>query len=368
LKLRAARWQIILGSWTLFGLYMAGQDLFVATRQGRTLVWQTVLVQEMVYAFLWAALTPLVIHLAQRFPLERPRRVQRAFVHLGFSVVVSILHRGAFSVLTGLYGDWVEGVPYSWERIGRNLFAFVDYGIILYWLLLLMWFGFDYYRRLKDHELKASHLQTQLVQAQLHALKMQLQPHFLFNTLNAISVLIKKDPDIARKTVGRLSDLLRMSLETGSAHEVPLLTELAFLEQYLEIEKTRFGLRLGVDVELDDSARGAYVPNLILQPMVENAIKHGVARRRGRTQVSIRAQIRDQQLLLSVRNDAASITGTKGDRLKEGVGLTNTRARLQRLYGDRSTLILTDDGNGTFVAQVVIPHHTEPLGEQTPDT
>jgi len=349
------RWRTFAGAWTLFGLYMACQDYVVEINHGRTPTWSGVLPEELIYSTCWAALTPLVLLLTRRFPVGRGLLFRRAALHLFLSAAVSLLHRTLFTFTLGVYRTLIDGQAFSWERELANLLTYVDYGILLYWLLLLIGHAVDSFRIVRENELRASHLETQLSRAQLQALRMQLQPHFLFNTLNAISVLIRKDPEVARKTVARLSELLRITLEGGASQEVPLATELEFLTRYLEIEQTRFGDRLSVSVKVDAHIREARVPGMILQPLVENAIKHGVSRRRGKSSIEIRAQRGNGTLCLSVRNDGPQIPAGEQDTMTEGVGLSNTRARLRQLYGEGSRLTIRNHSDGGVVAEIMIP-------------
>lgn len=350
---------IIVGAWTVFGLYMAFQDYYVAMSEGREASWSAVLLVELSYSMVWALLTPLVLALARRYPIDRGHWSRHVPLHLVLSVITSFVHKIVYGITLGILRSVLLNVPFSWEAQFRNLLAFVDYGILLYWMVLGLRHALDYYRMYQENALRAATLESQLAQAQLQALKMQLQPHFLFNTLNAISVLVMKNPEKARKTVGWLSDLLRLTLEQGSTHEVRLATELKFLDRYLAIEKTRFADRLTVRLKIDRDSTDAQVPALILQPLVENAIKHGVARRRGRTCIEITARRDDSKLILAVRNESQTSTHSQGGVLKEGVGLSNTRARLERLYGSLSSLRVVEDGESGVTAEVTIPYREE---------
>jgi LytS/YehU family sensor histidine kinase len=201
--------------------------------------------------------------------------------------------------------------------------------------------------------LRASQLEAQLAQAELQVLKMQLQPHFLFNTLNTIAVLIRKDPDAATEMVGRLSALLRFVLEHSGVQEVSLRTELELLDRYLQIEQTRFGERLSVRLAIDPEALDGRVPNMILQPLVENAIKHGISKRRGAGYIEVTAARINGSLRLEIRDDGENFNGDS--TVQEGVGLGNTRARLQQLYGDRYSFRLSRNGDHGTVASLEVP-------------
>jgi len=364
IRTRTKKCLIIVGGWTLFGLYMAAQYYVYRTRAGLPASWVSLLVQELSYALLWAGFTPLVLWLAGRFPIDRTRWVRSVPIHMALSIVLAVAQKMLSGLFVGLYQAG-RGTTFSWEAQFQNLLLVVDYGILLYWMILLMHYAIAYHARYQERELRTSQLETQLAHAQLQALKMQLHPHFLFNTLNAISVLIRKDPDIARRTVGRLSDLLRLTLENAGDHEVPLKTELEFLDQYLQIERTRFGDRLTVRLNVSRDLLEARVPNLILQPLVENAIKHGISTQRGPGLIEICAQRENGKLILQVRDNGPGLSKRGKTSIKEGVGLMNIRARLQQLYGAASTFDLLNGEQNGLTARVVIPFHTDP-GPEVP--
>jgi len=204
---------------------------------------------------------------------------------------------------------------------------------------------------------QAAQLQAQLADARLGALRMQLNPHFLFNTLHAVSALVERDPKGVRRMIARLSELLRTSLEGVDEQEVPLERELAFIHSYLEIMQIRFQGRLTVQSDIEPGVQHALVPNLILQPLVENAIKHGVSKLDDSGQIEINARREADRLVLSVRDNGPPLEEIKV-RADEGIGLRNTRERLSQLYGDAQQLTLRSAGSEGVVAEVTIPYHT----------
>jgi two-component system LytT family sensor kinase len=239
--------------------------------------------------------------------------------------------------------------------------------LMVYFAVVAAGFARDYFRRYQSRREEAARLQAQaaelhaqLAEARLAALRTQLDPHFLFNTLHAISTLVERDPRGVRRMIARLSELLRSSLEEGNEQEVPLEKELALLNRYLEIMQIRFQGRLEVDIRVDGAVMDALVPTLILQPLVENAVKHGVSKVAGTGMIEIRAY-RDEEdrLVLRVRDNGPGLEVGDDSPREEGVGLANTRARLEQLYGPDQSFALRPalDGVG-LIAEVMLPYHT----------
>ena len=228
--------------------------------------------------------------------------------------------------------------------------------MLTYWAILGVSLAVDYYRKYRERELRASQLETRLAEAQLQVLKMQLHLHFLFNTLHAISTLMHRDVEAAERMLTRLSDLLRHSFESVGVQEVSLKQELEFLDRYVEIEKVRFGDRLAVEISVDPELLDARVPNLILQPLVENAIRHGIASRAagGRIEIEVR---RDNGMLdLEIRDNGPGLpAGDDGSEGIGGIGLANTRARLKQLYGARHRFELSEAAGGGLAVNLTIP-------------
>jgi sensor histidine kinase YesM len=236
--------------------------------------------------------------------------------------------------------------------------------MIYYGLIVAIVHAWDYYQRYEENARRNSQLEAQLVQAQLQALKMQLHPHFLFNTLNSISALLREDVEAADAMVARLGDFLRLTLDSAGAQEVTLREELSFLECYLEIEQVRFQDRLSTRMEVDPQILDARVPNLILQPIIENAIRHGVACTAKPGRIEIRATRRNDSLLVQVKDNGPGISTSGGPRKEggEGVGLSNTRARLERLYGGAHRLELANVSEGGLLVTLEIPFETAGKG------
>ena len=218
--------------------------------------------------------------------------------------------------------------------------------------------GMYMYKRYRDREVIASQLESELARAQVQILEMQLQPHFLFNTLNSIMVLIRQEPDLASRMVARLSEFLRLTLDSAGMQEVTLRRELEFLEKYLHIERIRFGDRLQIEQHVDPGALDALVPNLILQPIVENAIRHGVSRKRGPAMIAVSAERSNGSVTLHVRDNGVGLPTRTGGGVREGIGIRNTRQRLQHLYGKEYTFILDSPPEGGVDVVLTFPFHS----------
>jgi sensor histidine kinase YesM len=220
----------------------------------------------------------------------------------------------------------------------------------------------DYHRESQEREIAAAQLQTQLAEAQLEALQRQLHPHFLFNTLNTISALMHRNVQAADEMLVRLSDLLRLTLDRIGTQQVSLKDELDFLQKYLDIERTRFGDRLQVHVDVDPDVLDAPVTNLVLQPLVENALRHGIAPKIEGGRVDVSASHVDGGLTLTVRDNGVGLSPARLNALHSGVGLSNTRSRLDNLYGDRHRFEFRSPPGGGLVVTIVIPFERAPGG------
>ena len=227
------------------------------------------------------------------------------------------------------------------------------FNLLIYWVIVTVGHALGYYRKYHERELRAAELEKRLTEAKLQALQMQLNPHFLFNTLNAISSLMHKDVEAADRMIVRLSDLLRLALERTDAQEVPLREELAFLDRYVEIEMIRFGKRLTVHKDIGPDILDALVPNLILQPLVENAIRHGIEPRAKPGRIELRARLENGMLQMQVTDNGAGLP--ENESPEEGIGLSNTRARLQQLYGDAHHFELGKAAGGGTIVSLRIP-------------
>jgi sensor histidine kinase YesM len=263
---------------------------------------------------------------------------------------------------------WYFGDEADQRRSARSTFVihytwgFVTYSLV-YWGIVGLGHAVNYYRQFRDRERRAAQLEAQLAQAHLQVLKMQLHPHFLFNTLNAISALMHKDVELADTMVARLGELLRSSLETIGTQEVPLRQELEFIRPYLEIEQARLGERMTVKMDIDPEAMDLQVPNMILQPLVENAIRHGIAPFIKPGQIEITARRNGGMLHLQVRDNGPGLSPDQQHAFKPGVGIANTRARLQQLYGADHRFEMVNGSSGGLTVTILIPAREDQNGE-----
>jgi two-component system, LytTR family, sensor kinase len=304
----------------------------------------------------WALLAPIVLWVARRFPLERGIWKRSVPVHLIAVFVLIFVH----VMLT----EWVfVSVPNSgwqgrltwWQRVTRNFIMNFDWEMMTYGAIIGFSHAASYFRQAQDRALRTLQLETRLAEAQLQALQRQLHPHFLFNTLNGISALMHRDVLAADRMLVRLSDLLRMALDRRSAQEVPLTNDLEFLGKYLEIEQARFGDRLAVRFDIDPETLDALVPNLLLQPLVENSVRHAVAARSEGGFVEVIARRTGDVLELKVRDNGPGLPKERAPSPPRGVGLANTRSRLEHLYGASQRLQFSETPGGGLTVTVVIP-------------
>jgi len=352
---------LIFGVWTLIGLLLGSQIHFSAALSDRPVGWVDALSSQLIFTTLWALGTPFVLWLSARFPIGRQRLPRHLALHLLFSILFAIVIAGTFQIT--YYWLFVHslGKPYAPMQTLRTIIFNASEDLGVYALLLFLSHAVTYYRRFQAGELRTSQLETQLAQSQLQALKMQLHPHFLFNTLHSISALVHRHPDDADKMISRLGDFLRLTLENSGTQEVMLRRELEFLKCYLEIEQIRFQDRLTTHLDIEPQSLDTPVPNLILQPIVENAIRHGIAPRATPGRIEISAHRKNGTLRLRVRDNGPglSVNQTATQPSKEGLGLANTRARLHKLYGDAHRFELANDPEGGLIVTLEIPSRLE---------
>jgi signal transduction histidine kinase len=329
-------------------------------------VWR-LLVLNLAYWYVPAALTGIIFRLAQRFRVDTTGWPRALSIHAAAAVAFSVIHLGAMIGVRALlwpgrlfpgYGSWTSFVQ-------RIYLTNLDWALMTYSAIVGLSYALGYYRESQARAIGAANLEARLAQARLRTLEAELHPHFLFNTLHAISTLVHTQPEAADRMISRLSDLLRITFSRSEAACVPLHEELEFLQKYLEIEQTRFQDRLTVEYDIDPETLDAEVPRLILQPLVENAIKHGVAPRPGPGRIAIGSRSENQQLQLTVRDNGAGLSSTARAGLHDGVGLSNTRNRLECLYGSAHALNFIESGEGLSVEMRLPFHHLSAAAEET---
>lgn len=347
-------WGLAFAGATVLILLISGQGyIFNAMREpGGPPFWRRVLWPSFFW-YSWALLVPFIFMLARRFPFAQARWRTSLLVHLGGCAVFFTLHVSGqvaamyLPVFNHIHSDFMDALTF-------HVVTSLDTNILVYGLVVGIAHAFTYYQEYRQRELRAVQLESELARAKLQALKTQLHPHFLFNTLHSISTLMYRDVQAADQMLARLSDLLRLTIESSDAQEVPLRDEVAFLEKYLHIEQIRLGDRLEAHFEIDPAVEDALVPNLVLQPLVENAVKHGIAPRSACGRIEIRAWVEDGRLRLRVADDGLGVAASQNGT-HTGIGLANVRARLERLYGDAQRLTLRPADPTGLVVDVTLP-------------
>ena len=354
--------RLILGVATVLGIFSAFQAYnYVTLFSERAPRMLHLLALNMPYWYAWAALVPGILWVARRYRFERLTWRRAAAVHAA-GVVIFVLAHSAMTVTARALLIAGLGLPLQpwWSEFQQLFFLNFDWEMMTYWTVVGLSHALDYHHKAQERALTAAQLETRLAEAQLQALQRQLHPHFLFNTLHTISALMHRDTEAADAMLARLSDLLRLTLDRIGVQDVSLKEELEFLEKYLEIERTRFGDRLVVDLQIDPETLDVRVPNLVLQPLVENAIRHGIAHRIGGGRLQIVARRTGDRLWMMVRDNGPGLTKAKLDAFNHGVGLSNTRSRLQHLYPLAHRFEFHEPSDGGLAVTIEIP--------ATPDT
>jgi two-component system, LytTR family, sensor kinase len=338
---RLAFWLAIFAGWTLLVIVFAVSSSLTYALTYQPPRWGYTLTMAATEWYVWAAFTPVVAWLSRRYRFS-PQHWWRVPILAAAGVPVAFIKVTLTRILRGAIGG------------GDEYFQITDLvtQYLIYWSIVLAVHVWQHYRAAQQRELRTSQLEALLAQTRLQMLSMQLQPHFLFNTLNTIAELVHQQPEAAEKMIGGLSQLLRETLDAGAVDRVPLTRELEVLDHYIEIQRARFGERLCVDVTVDPAAREALVPSLLLQPLVENSIKHGIGTRAGSGRIEIAAVRDGGRLRIEVRDDGR---GLREAPVAEGVGLGNCRSRLQALHGPAFQLDLIGRSGGGVTARIDMP-------------
>jgi sensor histidine kinase YesM len=336
---------------------LSGFDTYMQGRlNGNPPAWRWVLFNSLDW-LLYAVLTPLVFRASRRFPVHRANLTQAIALHLVGALLMCIAWAGLGTILRFIifYRAGFDQSKILLEFLSWT-FTTLPFGTGVYFALVGIEHALFFMTEARDREMQAAHLEAQLSEARLGALRMQLNPHFLFNSLNAITVLVRDGANIAAsRMLELLSELLRQVLRSEPGHETTLSEELNFIGRYLEIEQIRFSDRLRPRIEADPEIGSAGVPRFILQPLVENALRHGIARRSDSGLLEVTARREGNELVLRVRDDGPGLRTDPA--VRSGVGLLNSRSRLATLYGEGGTLEVADAVGGGVVATIRLPYH-----------
>ena len=339
--------------WLAFGLVDAMQTVLIMHGEGMHHAWLKLFVVTTVAWLPWALATPFVMDLGRRFPPTRFRPITGWLIHIAACAAIALAYSGWITTLHRLFNPYADSGPpapffHLWmERFNNFILA----AIVLYAAILAITYALDSRARLAYQQTETARLNEQLTKAQLDALRRQIEPHFLFNTLNSVSALVRENKNDAAVTmIAELSDFLRRVLADSAKHQVPLSEEMDFAQKYLDIQKVRFVDRLQLSVDVPENLLRAQVPTLILQPIVENAIKHGIAKRAQGGQIRIAASRSNGFLTLSVYNDGPSLS-----EATPGIGISNMRTRLESLYGRAFCLDMKNQQPGGVEVSVSVP-------------
>ena len=371
LKTNWRRPALLFVTWTLIGLVFAAVSYGVALSQNdKRFGIAASLKLNLVLFYLWGVFSPLILRFCRRFRVEfRRLSIRNLMVHVPAIVLFSAVHETLllailWSITPSTRGELTTITDYYARHFGYGFY--ID--LIIASLIVIGAHALLYYNDFRASELQQSSLKTQLAQAQLRALKMQIHPHYLFNTLHSISSLVLEDPTKANSMIAQLGDFLRLTIENSEQQLVTLKEETEFLRCYLDIEQVRFGDRLTVVFDLEPQTLSAQVPHLILQPVVENAIQHAIAPRAARGYINIEAKRLDSFLRVAISDNGPGISSNGFLPSKKCVGLANVRTRLAQVYGPDFRFELTNNGNGGLTVTMEIPFHREanPGIEQRP--
>jgi len=347
---RWARSALGFAVWTFVGVFFSTQRyLLSGSEEG---AWASALTKSLPQWYLWGALGPLVLR-ADRWAKGRGGALgERLAWHVPFGFLFVSLYIALRTLVDASLGN----APADWSF--EVLAAQYHWNLLIYTVIVGVLIAFDYHNDARARALRSSQLEARLAEARLDTLTAQLQPHFLFNTLNAISAFIERDPQKARRMTAHLGDLLRHSLEHGGDREIPLSEELALVEDYVAIQQVRFEGKLSVERDFEPETLSAQVPSFLLQPLVENAVEHGLADPSRAGRIMLRARHENGALELSVADDGAGLPET-GEALEHGVGLRNTAERLKQLYGERSHLAIQNATGGGVEVTVTLPFRND---------
>ena len=339
---------LILAAYTLYLLLKVLQLYFRSMHSGQPMPWGEGIGLLALWGYLWAGLTPLIIRLADRFSMSGNFFLRNAFVQILFGAMFGSLHRAATVIFLLAFAPASIEIPTDALARAFYFLHFASDGFVDYLIILVIVQSVIYFKQVREREMR-------LQQAELQSLKTQLHPHFLFNTLNAVSSLVASRPKAAQTTIAQLSDLLRLSLKDNRTQEIPLKDELDFLRKYVQIQQTLLQERLAVEWNIQPDALDALVPSLILQPLIENSIRHGIAPKEAGGCIRISAERQNGMLALNLTDNGLGLSAGENSKSGNGIGLTNTQTRLQYLYGDAHEFVLSESATGGVTVKIKIP-------------
>jgi two-component sensor histidine kinase len=341
-----------------YGLFEIISSLVYYTESGVVFSWNEKFVSRLPIFLTWILFIPFIYAFVIKHRIEKPNILTKIIIIGLFGILIAALHRTIAVTVVELLQGLFLGTPIDLIEILITkkyfLFAYMFDSYLMYWMIVAVIFTFAYYKKFNENRLIASQLQSKLSLAELNMLKMQIHPHFLFNTLNTISALVHKNPDDADKMISRLSDLLRTSLDYSGKHFVTLKEETEFLNLYLEIQTVRFKERLNVVINIDPASLNIEVPAIILQPIVENSIKHVLEKTKDICEIKISSWLNNNLLILEVADNGPGILDSN-DLNKDGVGLNNVKSRLSQIYNSNQLLKINNLEDGGLVVSIEIP-------------
>ncbi|WP_221031046.1 sensor histidine kinase [Actomonas aquatica] len=354
------RYSGVLLLWTLVGLAFASQFYLSSSLIGRSVSWGEAISYSLGDWYVWAVLSVPILLLARKFPPDEARPLRVGLIHLGAALVISLLYVVLRSMV-GLVHGWLIDEPLTFLEVFRPLLVKTfPFNLLVYGVVFSASHALDYYRKYHERTVHALELEKHLAEARLQALLRQLKPHFLFNTLNGIASLMHSDVDAADAMLVRLSELLRLTMNQSGQPLTRLADEVAFVQKYLDIERIRFRDRFTVEVQVDPAVREWRVPSLLLQPLVENAIKHGLEPRTEGGRILVMAAPTGEELEITVEDNGVGMP--PGGFTREGIGVGNTRARLAELYGEAHAFALEPAEGGGLCVRIRLPR--EPRQEE----
>ena len=351
-----ARMALVVAVWSVPALLSAAQAYVYDALEGSPLSpWRALLSEGAPWLF-WVAITPPLFALVRRAPIRRPVTLRSIALYGVVFLGCVVGHTAVYTVAYKLLSSSPNAALPTLTLFARSMLAWLWLLVFIFAAVIGIAHWLEFAHRERARELQTAALSAQLAQAQLNALRMQLHPHFLFNTLNTIAMLVREqNAEVAVRLISQLGDVLRQLLGSAAIHEVALRDEIAFVKRYLDIEEVRFEDRLRVSWNIAPDTLDARVPNLVLQPLVENALRHGIARRDAAGRLDISAASEGESLVLSVRDDGPGLAPALPDAMHGGLGISNTRARLDRLYGDAAALRMANAHDGGAVVTVTLP-------------